>query len=168
MGYTHYFPRMREITNEEWALIQAAATEVINQCQCAGVKLAYEFDAPKAEPYVSGTEIRFNGIGGEGHETFHVDRLSRDRYGRSDQSYPFGFDFCKTARKPYDVAVTAILTIMHHYARGGWDIGSDGTQEDWLEGLELAHLAIERAETKAGLRPDLECPIQEQDDAVQA
>jgi len=161
MGYTHYFPRMREITDEEWRLIQAAATEVINQFRTSPHPLAYEFDAPDAPPYVSGTEIRFNGVGGEGHETFHVDRLSRDRHDRSDQAYPFGFDFCKTARKPYDTAVVAILTIMHHYAPGGWGIDSDGTQEDWLEGLELAHLAIELAETKAGLRPDLECPIQE-------
>lgn len=40
------------------------------------------------------------------------------------------FNFCKTARKPYDLAVTLVLLAAHEVASGALDIGSDG---DWDE-----------------------------------
>ena len=77
-------------------------------------------------PLVSRKEIQFNGIGGDGHETMYVTRTG----GR--------FNFCKTACKPYDTTVVALLCLMNHYAPGVWDISSDGNKLDWLEGLTLA------------------------------
>lgn len=121
-------------------------------CEQRGIKLAYEYDAPAADPIVSGSEIRFNGVGDEGHETFLVDRLC-------DKS----FNFCKTAENPYDEAVVAILTIMNHYAQGGWEIGSDGNCEDWQDGLILAQQSIIIAEVQQGLAPEIECPVKEPD-----
>ena len=153
MGYTNYFTQQREITDKEWSLIENATKEVLILCDQRGINLAYDFDYPKRPPYVSGTEIRFNGVGDEGHETFHIDRLG-------DKS----FNFCKTARKPYDEAVVAVLSILHHYAPGGWDIGSDGNCEDWQDGLIMAQQAIAVSEVQLGLAPPIECPVKEQDD----
>ncbi len=51
------------------------------------------------------------------------------------------FNFCKTARKPYDEIVTAILAVVDKLAPGALEIGSDGDESDWEEGLALAKKA---------------------------
>ena len=124
MGYTHYwsFPT---INNKTWARIRAAVEEVVEDVP--GLQL--EFDNPEP-PLIGREEIRFNGRGQYGHETFRVERDN-----------PIGFNFCKTARKPYDEAVTAVLCIVGHHLgamKGPHYISSDGSFSDWLEGRELA------------------------------
>lgn len=89
-----------------------------------GFKLAFEYDEPEREPVFSENLIRFNGVGDEGHETFVVTPSARD------------FEFCKTARKPYDTAVVAILCLLHHHTE--IEVSSDGVPEDWWRGLEFA------------------------------
>jgi len=68
--------------------------------------------------------IRFNGKDDEGHETF---MLTPD---------PSDFNFCKTAQKPYDLVVVAILCLLAHRTDTG--VSSDGDRSDWAEGLKLA------------------------------
>lgn len=68
--------------------------------------------------------ITFNGIGDAAHETMWFDR-------KGD-----GFQFCKTARKPYDIAVIALLLLANRYAPEVWDIGSDGDAKDWQPTLD--------------------------------
>ncbi|MCJ1461382.1 hypothetical protein MMC28_011764, partial [Mycoblastus sanguinarius] len=47
------------------------------------------------------------------------------------------FTFCKTARKPYDETVTAILIRAKFRAGSGIMISSDGDWEEWGAGREL-------------------------------
>jgi hypothetical protein len=138
MGYTHYFTQQRGITNEEWAAIMKDAKEILAATMNSGIKLAWEFDAPNKMPEVSEKRIRFNGIGGGGHETFLLPRTHSSTRG----------DFCKTARKPYDVAVGAILLSMNHRAPGGWSIGSDGDLRDdeWNKACDLYRKALNKGE----------------------
>ena len=73
--------------------------------------------------------IRFNGVGDLAHETFMVDRVSRE------------FEFCKTNRKPYDLAVCGVLILVSLYAEGG-EISSDGlgetyTDSEWKDAWEF-------------------------------
>jgi len=127
MGYTHYW-KLPEIDEETWAKIQAASKEVVAEVP----NLQYEF-SDAGPPVVGPDIIRFNGKGQDGHETFYVERAN-----------PGGFNFCKTARKPYDEAVTAVLCIVgHHLTKEGtlkdpYYISSDGYFSDWGEGRELA------------------------------
>lgn len=60
-----------------------------------------------------------------GHETFH---LSRKRANEST--------FCKTARKPYDLMVTACL-LLYKYYFNCVTIDTDGTEDDWSEAYKF-------------------------------
>lgn len=47
----------------------------------------------------------------------------------------FLWDFCKTSRKPYDVAVSAILLRCHQLSPDALDIASDGgSDHEWRHG----------------------------------
>ena len=130
MGYTHYW-ELPEIDKETWAKIQAASKEVVAEVP----NLQYEFNNPDP-PLVDSDHIRFNGQGSAGHETFFLERDGLR-----------GFNFCKTARKPYDEAVTAVLCIVgHHLTRAGtlkdpYYISSDGYFSEWT-GREIATRAL--------------------------
>ena len=83
---------------------------------------------------MDGVSIRFNGVGELSHETFMVDRIYRD------------FEFCKTNRKPYDLAVCSVLILVSLYADGG-EISSDGlgdtyTDSEWKDAWEFVSTAI--------------------------
>jgi hypothetical protein len=69
-----------------------------------------------------------------------------------------GNDFCKTARKPYDVAVTATLCYLATVAESH-TVSSDGHGRDWLAGLEEARRALPRY----GNRLDIPRDILEED-----
>lgn len=51
-----------------------------------------------------------------------------------------GFQFCKTARKPYDTAVTACLLLAKHHFGSAIEITSDGGPE----GFNRAFLVLSR------------------------
>ena len=86
-----------------------------------------EDDAPLITP----NRIRFNGAGeayGDtlGHETFCLDRLG-------DGST----ECCKTALKPYDLAVCAVLILAAHHFGDAVYVASDGDPEDWQPALDF-------------------------------
>jgi hypothetical protein len=71
--------------------------------------------------------IRFNGVNGEGHETFiFFKKMPKEQQISSDKSRHFYF--CKTARKPYDLAVCLVLLSLAQHASKSVELGSDG---DW-------------------------------------
>ena len=48
------------------------------------------------------------------------------------------FSCCKTAYKPYDLAVTAVLVAaVHHFGKDAFIVSSDGDMEHWFEGVAL-------------------------------
>ena len=77
------------------------------------------------DPVLSTTEIGFNGKGeDDSHETFLIKR-GQD-----------GFQFCKTAQKPYDIVVCAALIILRHRIRT-FRVSSDGGPDDWADAIKL-------------------------------
>ncbi len=66
--------------------------------------------------------LHFNGIGDESHEDMFVE------YGKQ-----VAFSFCKTARKPYDIAVCKVLLILS--LSKGFKVSSDGDMqgEEWKD-----------------------------------
>jgi len=52
------------------------------------------------------------------------------------------FDFCKTARKPYDLAVTASLVALKKHFGGEVDISSDGDEEGFIDGKKLCQSVL--------------------------
>jgi hypothetical protein len=126
MGYTHYWQHGHDFKSEQWADVARFAADAIAK---SGVVIT-GWDGSNG-PLINADEISFNGQGEDGHETFRITRLKRELmdYEADDKADPDAprFDFCKTARKPYDVVVVAILLYIH--ALTGTDvmeISSDG------------------------------------------
>lgn len=121
MGYTHYWTQKRPATPAEWKNITISFRQLIQDTK---PPIQYEYDTAKPV-LINKDHIRFNGIGDDGHETMHVVRGVR------------AFNFCKTARKPYDRWVVALLLIMDREAPGCWEISSDGERDgEWAEVLK--------------------------------
>lgn len=88
----------------------------------------------EGSPIFNDDVICFNGDASKGHdhETFVIDRESKDDAGRDG----LVFQFCKTARKPYDIMVQlSMLRLKHHFPET--KISSDGDSADWKNGRKL-------------------------------
>ena len=121
MGYTHYWDS-EGFSTAQWDKLTAGARAVIDAASKRGILLAFESDQPEKPPVVESV-IRFNGVGEEGHETFVISKTMKE------------WSFCKTARKPYDAAVVAVLILASECGPFKWS--SDGEPEDWAAGREL-------------------------------
>jgi hypothetical protein len=132
MGYTHYWYLQRSATDEERAAIQSAATAIF-------AATAVPLDVQR----VTGSMIAFNGVGDDAHEPFWLmfdigvdDGLRRE----TDDGE---FYFTKTAVKPYDEVVVAMLCAVCHLAPGFLKPSSDGRPVDWDLGCQLAREALQ-------------------------
>jgi hypothetical protein len=96
MGFTHYWEHVG-INSEDWRVIAIEAHRLFDTAEEESLLLCREFNEPNTRPEVNESYIQFNGAGEQGHETFRFSREATE------------FDFCKTARKPYDDVVEEIL-----------------------------------------------------------
>lgn len=125
MGYTHYWYRKRDFATKEWSAIKKDVLDIVRYCGENRIRIAEEYDS-RDEPIVSAVAIQFNGCEDEGHETFLVTRVMPDRMDwESDRDEVFSF--CKTAHKPYDMAVMLSLLVCVRHS-DSIRIESDG---DW-------------------------------------
>lgn len=94
MGYTHYYTVGRAVSNVTWNKFKQAVANIIKE---SGVSI-HGGDGT-GEPIINDKEISFNGNDetDQSHETFIITRGSGS------------WDFCKTAKKDYDVVVVATL-----------------------------------------------------------
>lgn len=160
MGYTHYW-RINPIKGKAEKQ-EKAYQNAIKKCQ----KIVSEYNKavksidPKDERRLSGYSahtkvgqyggLNFNGVGNLSHEDFSFREHFREN---SD------FDFCKTARKPYDVVVTACLIVMKHYLKDGINVSSDGDASEWNDGLELAKKVTKLKTLKNPIQDDTDCEV---------
>lgn len=122
LHYTHYWVSERNLPSLDSVVLEAI-NSVFRQFQEI---ICFECDEPNRLPEADPNLIIFNGKEDDGHETFffHVSN--------------FGFQFCKTAWKPYDTPVVAILVILKSYYGNLLNLSSDGTEDDWEEGISVA------------------------------
>lgn len=144
MGYSHYFENKKDCPPEDWEKI----TDAFKRLQAAAIinndpLLIQEKSDSASAPGVDDTGIWFNGIEDDGHETFHLTRVGSGR-----------FNCCKTALKPYDRVVVAVLCLANFFAPGVWDIGSDGADYEWQDGLALARTVEPNCLMVGGIRED--------------
>jgi hypothetical protein len=128
MGYTHYW-KHGNIPANVWAKIANDATKLI---VASDVDLAFDYDEPTKLPQANDANVRFNGVGDDGHETFLIHPASTS------------FEFCKTASKPYDKIVCAVLAVFKEHGGDIVEITSDGDEPDWQEGLDYAAKVLGR------------------------
>src|SRR3981189_1537026 len=127
MGHTHYFAYDpgTESFLDAWPQIFTDACLIASHVQEAlGIRLA-DGDG-RGSPEIPRGPIRLNGpaVAGFDHQTFLIDPTPLADL----EERGFVVGFCKTARKPYDIAVTSILLRARHLAPHAFVIASDG---DW-------------------------------------
>lgn len=142
MGYTHYWTQPKDYTVKDWRQIGEDIGAILKDVQhVQGIPLAFEDDQPGTQPLIDTETIRFNGLGEDGHETFYLNRVRGDLEAWETVK---GRDFCKTARKPYDLAVVACLAYLASLEKKPWLVSSDGRAHEWLEGVSLARRCVPR------------------------
>ena len=131
MGYTHYWDGVpSNVTPKQWNTFAANVQKIIDTTR---IKLSWEYDQTSRPAYVGQSNpdtpnsayVRFNGLDDNGYETFVLDE--------TDQ-------FCKTARKPYDTVVVAVLTLAHHEL--GLQVRSDGSCAEWQNGVRMLNRVL--------------------------
>lgn len=144
MGYTHYWT-FKPAPKSEASKVEEKYQLAIRQCN--RVIKAYNKQFDKGDyRRLSGFSahcktgqyggIHINGSGDEAHEDFTL----REHYSQNLESD--AFNFCKTARKPYDDVVVACLIILKHYLKELIHIQSDGYADEWLDGKHLAETEL--------------------------
>lgn len=121
MGYTHYWTRAAELPATKFG---AAVKDCRKLMKHLGVALAGRDGTGR--PIFNDKEIAFNGHAPNEYETFVVARMAAARDGE-----PKTFQFCKTARRPYDICVQAALIVLQHHLGEAIVISSDGDEADW-------------------------------------
>lgn len=143
MGYTHYWSLKSTMSAEQFSEIAADLKTIVHFAQNErGMQLADAMGEAGKSPEFFPSYIGFNGVGQDSHESFVI------RF--NDFGGDYGSDFCKTARKPYDLAVTACLCYLTT-ATEFYTASSDGSGLDWLAGLELAQAALHRLANRLDL-----------------
>ena len=154
MGYTHYWNFQKNPKDvKDGSKKFAKAVELLKKCLAkvpADITVQdYEYDwntntskpvtihlpfklaggNGTGEPIITDTLVCFNGDAEKdhNHETCYL-ALDNDDY---------EFDFCKTARKPYDVAVCLTLLCFKKTFGDDFSYSSDGNEDD--EGWKMAH-----------------------------
>lgn len=140
MGYTHYWTQTRNLTAEEWKDAQEHIGAILKHVEhIQGVPLGNAEGKPGTTPDIVPAAIMFNGVGDDAHETCRIVPKREKEW----EGGRLGGGFCKTARKPYDVAVTAVLAYLATVAESH-RVSSDGDGSEWLLGVEIAREALPR------------------------
>lgn len=129
MGYTHYWDQSKPFSAESWEQVSPDLRAIVEfATNVQGVALWDGLGECVSKPEFGAFRIAFNGARDDAHETFEITRAADS-------------NFCKTARKPYDIAVTACLCYLATVAESHC-VTTDGHGRDWLAGLELARQAL--------------------------
>jgi len=134
MGYTHYWTFGAFIEEKAY---KTALTECRKIIKASPVPLGNAFGEGKPK---LNNGVWFNGVAEGAHETFALDREPI----RESGSENTGFNFCKTARKPYDVVVTACLCVLQEHLGKHVNVSSDGEPGEWEQGRALATKVLGR------------------------
>jgi len=111
-------------------------------------------DSDVSGTWFAGLKLKYRSCGGDcSHETFslpvriekgdwqkpigeisHYDQYGKPVYNDKEEVGRY-FEFCKTAYKPYDLAVIICLIIARHHLKEEIIVLSDGTLDNWRDGM---------------------------------
>ncbi len=135
-GYTHYFTWQKKPSEEALRKCVADMRRIVE----ARKEILAGPDGT-GQPQIGPLEISFNG---RGHENEGLDEAHEPFVFPGKE----GFNFCKTAYKPYDAVVSACLIVARdHFPREVLKIESDGDWDgpEWAEGIKLYSKVLNRA-----------------------
>lgn len=145
MGYTNYFRRPVELDEKKFKLFVADVKAIFKAAAKKKISLANGHGKVGTRPQANLEGVIFNGmdfstikgISGEdeSHETLYIPRVFKPQEWNKPEKGLY-FEFCKTARKPYDLVVVAVLiALKKHFPTV--KISSDGGSDDWKAGKEF-------------------------------
>ena len=132
MCYTHYWYIADEISQDSWDKFLGDFRLILPNFESTldiqgDQKLEHDKDV-----------IFLNGIGELAHESFLLERVTDiSGFTQRDDDDGLIFKFCKTAQKPYDIAVCSALIIAKKHFGESIRISSDGENHDWQEAKTL-------------------------------
>jgi hypothetical protein len=136
MGYTHYYYRTESLDENIFKEASFDCKEICNLIKDEkNINIQYDFDNNK-KPVFTKSQVRFNGIDEDGHETFHISPIYKSSY-KQTNNQGLLFQFCKTARKPYDFNVMCCLIIYKHHFGNEFLVYSDGEMKDWKPAIDF-------------------------------
>lgn len=111
-----------------------------------GVSLAVAQSSapPVTGHWFAGALLGSRSCGGDcSHETLYFPRVRQPHeWEKEPEKGGFYFDFCKTAYKPYDLAVTAFLIIAKHHLGDEIRVSSDGDRDQWQDTMRLCETVL--------------------------
>ena len=134
MGYTHYFRTPKTLGKRAFKAFAKDCKQIVG---FADFEMGLELAGPMGDgdPEITDEVVSLNGLGEDSHEAFHISREKEVEDWETPKNGLY-FNFCKTAQKPYDPIVVAILiALKKHFPKV--IISSDGSKKDWEEGLEI-------------------------------
>lgn len=139
MGYTHYYSRSYTDSNGklEYLKFREGAERIILEGVASGVKIADAFGEKLGRWENTDDRVSLNGHGEEAHETFVWDAVTPPATESAITNVPYHFNFVKTARKPYDAVVVALLLLLKDVYGNAVDLSSDGSWSEWQDGRDL-------------------------------
>ena len=128
MGYTHYLRLKNIVTEDKLAMASADVKKAFELIKAELPNITIKDGWGEDEPRINERAIWFNGDASkeEDYETFFVEVGDK------------GFNFCKTARMPYDVYVCVACLILKEHFGDDLRLTSDGIgKDDEEKGIEL-------------------------------
>jgi hypothetical protein len=155
MGYTHYFDIKKQPTQKQFNKI-VEDVRVIEKFFNENNILSKNAGGHFNEDFVKlfGGDGNHKGVhyvvdeqnGEKNYTAFYLNGDGTFDKGLSHEGFALFLDincdeamwsFCKTARKPYDLAVTLILLCAKYHLKGGIKITTDGGNDEWAHSFEL-------------------------------
>lgn len=104
----------------------------------------------EGNPKITDSIICFNGDAATNNdfETFAVELFETGHYQKIEEINNEVFGFCKTAKRPYDIAVCLSLMVIKHHLGSDFRISSDGDFEEWSEAIEYYESYFKRKAPK--------------------
>ena len=133
MGYTHFYEIMDESVDLRVVEVGRDIAEVIRRCE---ILIGDANGTPDSAPEISSAAIKFNGVKPDNYERFNY---PPDFEFNRHQGLKTGFEFCKTARRPYDIVVCAEMLALKHHLGDAVHISSDGSRKEsgWRDAIAL-------------------------------
>ena len=153
MGYTHYWFRPKELEADKFSLFSQRVLFILSHLpETTATAGGYfknhplkvvgesEDESAKLTPEI----VFFNG-GGQtpdtredlSHEGFEIERVFKPEDWQVPKWAGRYCTFCKTARKPYDLAVGLALIAFREVFGEAVIVSSDGQESDWVEAFTL-------------------------------
>ena len=148
MGYTHYWHVRRDVQQDKLDKTIKDIQKVVKKAKKDGLITGWDGEV-NTEITNDKEKIAFNGIGEGSHETFEVQKSVEAYKTMKGYEEPWTFEFCKTARKGYDIVVVACLSAMKKNLGQYIEVTSDGDMEpggDWARGREYLYSILEKEE----------------------